>query len=346
MIRKISFLFSLCFISAGVYSQDFTHENCFMINNEKTFVHLENNIFVAGQYMPYKVYVVNSSTLKPTLRSKIIYFEIFGAGGKIMHWHQELFNGTCSGRIVLPDTLTGGIYSLKAYTNWMRNFSSDLFFTQYIFITRLGSDLKEIITDHLPSPDSINIVPVNGGIVAGTENIFSYDINENILLSDSAVVQVKDTSGVVIKSFLFMNHYLGEFSFIPDAGNSYYLEIIDRTKNLQTKICDTESPGFSIAIEERNDLISFQLLSDYDAKGLKIPFDLSVYCGSKLVSEESFLFEKGKYSLQILKNRFSKPLIDAVLKNSMGEILCRRIFALTPKKSVQPEITSIKEVYG
>ena len=344
--KKIYYLIGFCLFSAGVFGQNFTSENCYRINNEKTFVHLENNVFVAGQQLSYKAYVVNAFTLEPTQRSKIIYFEIFGTGGKIMHWHQELTNGACSGTISLPDTLTGGIYTLKAYTNWMRNFSLAIYFTQHIFITRLGSDVKETTADVVFPSDSISVVPVNGGIIAGIENLFSYYINENMLFSDSAIIQVIDTSGVVIKSFLLRDRSLGKFSFIPDRGNIYYFDIVDGEDSMQIKIPEAKNPGYAIAIEELGDIISFKLMSDKVETGIRIPFDLFIYSGNQLVSEELFHFEKGNYSLQVLKNKFSKPIIDVVLQDPTGEILCRRLFALNPKNTVQLEITGIKETYG
>src|SRR5690606_9432788 len=62
-----------------------------------------------------------------------------------------LFNGLSIGDIALSDTLVEGSYRMRAYTNWMRNSSSDYYFEKVLNIGNLRSDniisSTELITE-------------------------------------------------------------------------------------------------------------------------------------------------------------------------------------------------------
>ncbi len=132
--------------------------NCILERDEKVYVQLDKNIYISGEELKFKAYVVNSSTLKKSLQSKVLYFELSGnKGTRVFSWRTNLNRGLCLGSVILPDTISGGIYTLRAYTNWMRNISSDYFYTTRIIITRISDgDLKQLwlpdtLTDRIES---------------------------------------------------------------------------------------------------------------------------------------------------------------------------------------------------
>jgi hypothetical protein len=132
-----------------VYSQiqnfNIRQNSCSLDNDEKVYVQLEKNIYISGEELKYKAYVVNSYTLKRSLQSKVLYFEISGNNTRVFSWRTNLNKGLCHGTVILPDTISGGMYTLRAYTNWMRNTSPDFYYSARIIITRINeSDLKQL----------------------------------------------------------------------------------------------------------------------------------------------------------------------------------------------------------
>jgi len=126
--------------------------DCFLERNEKVFVQLDKNTYISGQPLMYKAYVVNASSLKKSTQSRIIYFDITGSNDKLVYsWRSNLNKSICSGSVIIPDTIPGGIYTLRAYTNWMRNVSPAFYFKTGIIITKINeSGLKQIQGPAMP----------------------------------------------------------------------------------------------------------------------------------------------------------------------------------------------------
>jgi len=143
-------LLTVTLLFTSVYGQPpefHTEKNdCFLERNEKVYVHLDKYTFISGQSLFYKAYVVNASSLKKSKQSSIIYFEITGDNKKpVYSWRSNLKNGLCYGSVIIPDTISGGIYTLRAYTNWMRNTSPSYYFNTGIVITKINeSDLSKL----------------------------------------------------------------------------------------------------------------------------------------------------------------------------------------------------------
>jgi hypothetical protein len=149
---KYIFIILLAFIPGlilPVYSQiqnfNIQQNSCFLKNDEKVYLQLEKNIYISGEELKYKAYIVNSYTLKRSLQSKVLYFEISGNDTRVFSWRTNLNKGLCHGTVILPDTISGGMYTLRAYTNWMRNTSPDFYYSARIIITRINeSDLNQL----------------------------------------------------------------------------------------------------------------------------------------------------------------------------------------------------------
>jgi hypothetical protein len=146
----LTILLTVALLFKSLYGQPpefHTEKNdCFLERNEKVYVHLDKYAFISGQPLMYKAYTVNASSLKKSKQSRIIYFEITGNNNKLVYsWRSNLKNGLCYGSVTIPDTISGGFYTLSAYTNWMRNTSPSYHFNTSIIITKINeSDLSKL----------------------------------------------------------------------------------------------------------------------------------------------------------------------------------------------------------
>ncbi len=137
---------------------NFQLDNCLIQKDEKVYLQLEKKIYISGEKLKYKAYVVNSLTLKRSRQSKVLYFEISGYNNtRIFSWRSNLNKGLCFGSVNLPDTISGGVYILKAYTNWMRNTSQAFYYSTPIIITKISdSELKQLWIPELTIENEIN----------------------------------------------------------------------------------------------------------------------------------------------------------------------------------------------
>ena len=130
---KSAFIFLLSFfsvLSSGQAKQDFLElltvkfqKYCNSVPREEIYVHTDRQEYVAGEEMWFSVCLFDRQTGKPSADSRIAYFEILNPDSRpVVQKRINLEEGYGPGQIVLPDSLSSGIYTLRAYTNWMKNF--------------------------------------------------------------------------------------------------------------------------------------------------------------------------------------------------------------------------------
>ncbi|MFK5973775.1 MAG: hypothetical protein QM485_10900 [Flavobacteriaceae bacterium] len=100
---------------------------------EKVYLHTDKDIFASGETIWYSGYVVLGSYLYFSEASKVLHIDLIGPTNKIISPQtHEIINGKAIGSIKLSENLASGNYQLRSYTDWMRNFDADFFFTKTI----------------------------------------------------------------------------------------------------------------------------------------------------------------------------------------------------------------------
>ncbi|MCO4292784.1 TonB-dependent receptor plug domain-containing protein [Solitalea sp. MAHUQ-68] len=105
------------------------------VPQEKVYVQFDKPYYAAGDNIFFKAYVVNANDHTPSQLSKLVYIDILNGDEQIV---KQLMlkkdHGEYNGTIGLTDSMPEGTYRLRAYTNWMRNFDEDYFFTKELKI--------------------------------------------------------------------------------------------------------------------------------------------------------------------------------------------------------------------
>ena len=102
-------------------SQKFLHY-CESVPREEVFVHSDREEYISGEDMWFNIYLFDRQSLKPSFNSKIVYFELLNPENRpVIQKRIKIDKGFGPGQIVLPDTLSSGAYTIRAYTRWMKN---------------------------------------------------------------------------------------------------------------------------------------------------------------------------------------------------------------------------------
>jgi len=100
---------------------------------EEIFVHSDREDYIAGEDLWFNLYLIDRQSLKPSSKSKLVYFELLNFENRpVVQKRISMNNGFGPGQIQLPDTLSSGTYTIRAYTNWMKNFLPDNCFSKDI----------------------------------------------------------------------------------------------------------------------------------------------------------------------------------------------------------------------
>ncbi len=90
---------------------------------EEIFVHTDREEYIAGENLWFNIYLIDRQSFKASMNSKIAYFELLNSENRPIVQKRILLNeGLGPGEIQLPDSLSPGTYTIRAYTSWMRNF--------------------------------------------------------------------------------------------------------------------------------------------------------------------------------------------------------------------------------
>ena len=149
---NIRFLILLGFlVSQQLYSQQLsdkpgdTESRNF---KEEVFVRTDRDIYISGEQVWLKVYTLNGLTGTPSNISKVVYLELLDKNNfPLRQLKIKTESNSGSSRFVLPDNISSGNYIIRAYTNWMKNFSTDQFFYKTISVINPFESI-----DHLKLP--------------------------------------------------------------------------------------------------------------------------------------------------------------------------------------------------
>ena len=127
-------LFLLCFLEIqNVFCQSRANMNdylsqrfqryCELFQREEVFVSTDREEYISGEESWFNIWLVDKQSSNPSSDSRIIYLELLNPENNLISQKRiSIVNGAGQGNIELPDTLTTGTYTIRAYTNWMKNF--------------------------------------------------------------------------------------------------------------------------------------------------------------------------------------------------------------------------------
>ncbi|WP_462228595.1 hypothetical protein [Mucilaginibacter sp.] len=109
---------------------------------EKLYLQLDKPYYATGDTLRFKAYLLNGDFLTPSIRSGLLYVEMANENNitakRIM---VQVNSGLAWGDIALTEKeLPHGNYTLRAYTNWMRNFGEEYVFKKQIYISAISGN--------------------------------------------------------------------------------------------------------------------------------------------------------------------------------------------------------------
>jgi len=106
------------------------------VATEKLYIHFDKSYYAVGDTVWFKAYLLNSF-LTASDKSGIINIDIANDSNKVIKQYRlSVVAGVTFGNISLDEKegFTTGTYTIRAYTNWMRNFGDNAFFYKSLYI--------------------------------------------------------------------------------------------------------------------------------------------------------------------------------------------------------------------
>ncbi|HTD99862.1 MAG TPA: hypothetical protein VK668_11285 [Mucilaginibacter sp.] len=130
---------------------------------EKIYIQFDKPYYATGDTAWFKIYLFNAPSHLLSAKSGLLYVDMMDDSDRLIKQYLlPVKNGVSWGNITLDNKVfKTGSYTLRAYTNWMRNFTPDGFYYKQLYIS--GTDENSwLINSEIKTSRSINDkTPVN-----------------------------------------------------------------------------------------------------------------------------------------------------------------------------------------
>jgi hypothetical protein len=255
---------------------------CKSVPWEDVYLHTDRDEYIAGEELWFNVYAFDRQSQAPSLNSRLVYVEVVSPDNKqIIKARFELEKGCGPGQILLPDTLSSGLYTIRAYTGWMKNFLPENCFTKNIRIynaisskpfrggaekygiirdsavLRGSKGISVKIDDHNPDTLEIRINADKDFINSGNENVSLFiETHGNINLACAEKLNGEITRIKVPRSLLMpgITHItLFDQNVNPICERFIYSTVRDEKQKISIKSNAIYKPRSKVSLEIDNE---------------------------------------------------------------------------------------------
>ena len=235
---------------------------------EKIYLHTDKDIYFPYERIWFKAYLLNAIDHTPSVRSDMMYIELLDPEHSIVHsciLHKD--NGY-TGDFLWRPNLVSGNYLVRAYTNYMRNDSTNTFFEKAVV---LKNPIDSVQIQNMDSADSLRIhfYPEAGDLIDGVSSsvaIKTTNANGHFINIEG---QLMNQSGTVITDYQSMHKGMGLLHFIPKADSLYYLKTMYNNKEYVIELPKAMQSGITMQVNPTESDYIFVDIAASDTLGLK-----------------------------------------------------------------------------
>lgn len=321
--------------------ENFTQNNL----QEKLYVHTDKNFYLTNEICWFKIYNVDAILNRPLNISKVAYLELIDNNNKAV-WQEkiEINESTANGSIFIPNTIATGNYTLRAYTNWMKNFNEGFFFEKKISI--LNPSLTQE-NNYTPNKEnySIQIYPEGGNLVVGQAAKVAFKIvnqwGKGVQAKGYLLNEKGDTITMCTTSSLGIGSMgMGNFTFTPQANHSYNLSLTTGDNKIFSQpLPKTFEKGYTLSLGNSAANTSNKINVKIAGKELE---NTNVYLlvHSRGIVSHTMAGQiiNGSCSLEIDKNKLNEGINIITLFNQAQEPVCERLYFNYPKNILEASL--------
>ncbi len=312
---------------------------------EKVYLQLDSKLYWVDQIIWFKAIVVTAGDHLPTELSGVLHVELIAADEKIVDSKLvKLVHGIGEGFFQLDQNYAEGLYLVRAYTEWDKNFGTDFFFNQYIHVFSAVTTAKgpPVSSTLIPikgqkkepglivSPDTsvyqdLQFFPESGRLVQGLPGLLGFKYLDSNGKGRVVSGDIVNREGKVITSF--KSNRLGMGSVLLDRVDSSerYSARITAGDNLQnTYPLPLVAPvGNTLSVKQAGDKISLEVRSNYLVNDSVF---IRVSCRGNDYYDIRGRLRNGRLSFSLGAAALPEGIIDFTLADASGRPVAERLY--------------------
>lgn len=311
---------------------------------EKVFAHTDKNAYLTGEIIWFKLYVADGTWHKPLNLSKVAYVDVLDNNSvPVMQTKIELKNGSGAGSVYIPVTLGNGNYKLRAYTNWMKNFSPDYYFEKPLLI--VNPQISPAASTAQGPAFDVQFFPEGGNLVNGVPTKVAFKTvgrdGMGIDFNGAIVDQKNDT----VARFKPLKFGMGNFTFTPDAGDTY--KAVIRAANapaVTASLPAISKEGYAMHLTENGAQLKVTVNSVNAGSAGDVY--LFVHTGQMVQAVKYAPLSNGVAEFSIDKNQLGEGISHITVFDASRRPVCERLYFKRPAKLLAIDASADKRQYG
>lgn len=288
---------------------------------ESVYLHTDRSWYYQEERLWFSAYTVAGGFLQPSSISKVLYLELVSPSGDIVNREMvEISEGRAEGSLKLEDLNEGtGVYELRAYTKWGRNFGDSYVFKKKISI--LTPD-QSTFSDKAQENQKLDVqfFPESGHLIDGLSTNLAFKAIGEDGLGLSVQGSIIDQSGNSIDTFETEHEGMGVIgNFIPDADKKYTAII----GNNKFKLPDVQPKGALFTINDDGNFykLTFRGTEEFHGQSMLLFAHVRgiIYHAGKIEISENQTTEI------IPKNTFPTGIVHFSMLNNQGIPVAERL---------------------
>ena len=264
---KIKYFLLLFFVFSAALKSLYAQEKKSIPSIEKIYIHTDRSTYVVGESLWYKAYSVYAYNNVLFNKSNVLYVELISPDSKIIARNKtRLEDGLAHGDFKLSDSIgiKSGVYQLRAYTNWNRNFGADFIFKKNIEIldvfknTNIASPENLLKTKNLDEKSQnlfkVQFFPEGGSLLENVSSIVAFkatDLNGNPIKVQGKIFNSK---GDVVSLSYSVHDGMGKFILKPTKGMQYYAEMTSiNDDKIKVELPKANQQGYLLSVRKIKD---------------------------------------------------------------------------------------------
>lgn len=300
---------------------------------EKLFVHTDRQNYLTGEIIWFKIYAVDGMYNNPLNLSKVAYVDILdNQQNAILQAKIILKEGSGSGSLFIPVSVSNGNYKFRAYTNWMKNFSPEYYFEKVITIVN-PQKVPDVVAKQNKSDYDIQFFPEGGNLVNDITSKVAFEAvgsdGKGIDFKGAIIDQKNDT----VVRFSPLKFGMGSFLFTPNRNSSYTAVI--RTagnKPLIKALPAVANEGYVMQLSDNNPgQVDISISSKSNPSGVVYIF---VHTRQLLKLAKEATLNNGSAHFLVDKKSLDDGISHITIFNSARQPVCERLYFKRPAEKL------------
>lgn len=322
-----------------------SYENFTEAPREIAYAHLNKSTYIEGEMLGFTAYVFDKFTKQPSSQTSNLYCTISNLNGDVLKKKLiKVNNGVASNVFDVDSTLSNGVFTFKAYTNWMRNFDEQNHYEQTFKVINPENTTEIIPFDPANTEVDLQVLGEGGHIVYNTPNTigivaknqFGYGIA-------NAFGTLVDNDGKLISEFQLNDVGLAKLLFIPNPEKNYKVNLKLKSKTVSTQIKNIKKYGFTVSLKDIDDKVALSLNSNEATKSQlsNKTFKVALHNGSDLIVSPFEFKNDGSVVLSFLKTNLFEGINIFTIFSEDNKPIAERLFFNSSNLLIQNNPTAL-----